>query len=361
MMQTETRPEFASDEMCWQAVLERDPAADGVFYYAVETTGVYCRPTCPARRPNRANVHYFSAPDAAEAAGFRACLRCRPGAVSAEQQLVAQVQGLLDAVEPSPTLAELGRQVGVSPSHLQRVFRRATGLSPREYAASRRVQQLKAQLQRGTTVTEALYEAGYGSSRALYDGATAQLGMSPGRYRRGGAGETIAYAVLDSPLGRMLLAATRQGICALHFGDDAALVAELRAEFPHADLVEDPTAVAEYAQAVLDHLAAQRPALDLPLDARGTDFQRRVWAALRAIPRGETRTYQQVAFAIGEPTAVRAVARACAANPVAVLVPCHRVHRTDGGLGGYRSGLERKRALLAGERTAARPAVRGGV
>ncbi|MEA2642607.1 MAG: AraC family transcriptional regulator [Chloroflexota bacterium] len=347
---TEDLSRYADDEQRWQAVLDRDSAAEGEFYYAVASTGIYCRPTCPARRPKREHVRFFSAADAAEAAGYRACLRCRPTEISAQQRLVAHVQHLLDTAESIPTLAELGRSMDVSPFHLQRLFRRATGLSPRDYARSRRREQLKEALHESSSVVEAQYDAGYGSSRALYAAANADLGMSPGVYRRGGSGREVNYVVADCPLGRMLIAATSKGICALYFGDDdEALLHELRVELPKAVLKEDPSAMETYVRAVGEHLQQHRASLDLPLDARGTEFQHRVWTALRSIPAGETRTYSEIAASIGEPAAVRAVAHACATNPISLLVPCHRVVRRDGGLAGYRWGIQRKQALLAGE------------
>jgi AraC family transcriptional regulator of adaptative response/methylated-DNA-[protein]-cysteine methyltransferase len=343
----------SGDDARWAAVLARDAAADGTFYYGVRSTGVYCRPSCPARRPRRDRVAFFDTGAAAEAAGYRACRRCRPREVSARQRLVAGVQQLLDTAESPPTLADLSAALGASPTYLQRAFKQATGLTPRQYAAARRAARLRAELRRGATVTEATYEAGYGSSRALYDGAGAELGMRPSAYRAGGRGERIAYAVVESPLGPMLVAATAQGVCALKFGDADALVGELRAEFPEATVVEDAAAVAGHVGVVLEHLAGRRAGLDLPLDVRATAFQERVWAALRAIPYGETRTYREVAEAIGAPRAARAVARACATNPVALVVPCHRVVRGGGALSGYRWGVERKRRLLAQERAVA--------
>jgi len=334
----------------WQAVLDRDPAADGAFYYAVRTTGIYCRPTCPARRPKPANVMFFATTEAAEQAGFRACLRCQPKEISLQQAAVLQVQRLLESAGTSQSLAELGRAVGFSPFHLQRFFKKATGLSPRQYAAAHRVRTLKAHLVNGSTVTDATYEAGYGSSRAAYQTATTELGMTPGVYRDGGHRQWIGYDIVDSPLGRMLIAATGRGLCAVRFGEDDVLVEELNAEFPRASLVHDPQAVAPYVQAVLEHLDGRRAQMDLPLDVSATAFQQRVWSALREIPYGETRTYAEVAEMIGEPGATRAVARACALNPVALAVPCHRVIRRGGGLAGYRWGVERKEALLVGER-----------
>jgi len=341
---------FADDDSRWQAVLQRDPLADGTFYYGVRSTGVYCRPTCPSRRPKRENVAFFAAIDPAEQAGFRPCLRCRPNEVSTWQRAVAQVQSLLETSEPTASLFELGQAVGLSPHHLQRLFKRATGLSPKAYANMRRSERLKAELKQGGTVTDALYDAGYGSARALYNEANRHLGMTPGTYKNGGQGEVIAYTITDTLVGPLLVAATGKGVCALCFGERAQLMDEVRAEYPRASLVADPQAVEPYVTAVLAHLSGQYPQLDLPLDISATAFQQRVWSALRAIPYGQTRSYREVAAMIGEPSAVRAVARACATNPVALIVPCHRVVRTGGDLSGYRWGVERKQALLDRER-----------
>jgi AraC family transcriptional regulator of adaptative response/methylated-DNA-[protein]-cysteine methyltransferase len=333
---------YLDDEARWQAVLARAP---GDFFYAVHSTGVYCLPTCPSRRPRRENVSFFATAGEAEAAGFRPCLRCRPASVSAVASAVARAQHLLDAAERTPTLAELGAAVGLSPYHLQRVFKRATGLSPKAYADLRRSERLKAGLQQGATVTDALYDAGYGSPRALYETAGRSLGMTPGAYRRGGAGEVIRYTLQETPIGPMLMAATAKGLCALRFGEG---VEHLAQEFPRAQLVPDPEGMSPWVAAVLAYLEGA-PRLDLPTDVAATAFQQRVWTALRAIPYGQTRSYQQVAEMIGDAGAVRAVARACATNPVALVVPCHRVIRKGGDLSGYRWGVERKRALLERE------------
>jgi len=306
---------YPDDEARWQAVLERDPAADGAFFYGVRSTGIYCRPTCPARRPRRDTVAFFDAPEIAEQTGFRPCRRCYPNEVSVQQHAVAHVQRLLDTTEPTPSLHELGKAVGFSPFHLQRVFKRATGLSPKQYASAQHAGRMKAELKKGTNVTNAMYEAGYGSSRALYDTAREEFGMRPSTYRHGGQGERIAYALTDSPLGRMLMAATDKGVCAVKFGEDASLVHELQAEFPRATLTHDAQSVQPHTRAVLDHLAGRQARLDLPLDLRGSAFQERVWAALRGIPYGQTCSYREVAQMIGAPNAARAVARACATNP----------------------------------------------
>lgn len=333
----------------WSAVENRDPRAAGRFVYAVATTGIYCRPTCPSRRPKRENVAFYATPADAEAAGFRACLRCLPNEVSREQRVVGAVQRLLEEAEEAPTLAQLADAVGLSPWHLQRVFKRATGMSPKRYATALAAERMKRELPEAETVAAAQYEAGFGSSRAAYEAGAEHLGMTPGRFKRGGAGETIRYAHADGPFGRFLVAATHRGVCALRFGSDDVTQGELREEFPAAELVRDDPGLAPAAGSVREHLANLDGTLTLALDVEATDFQRRVWSALRAIPPGETRTYGEIAEAIGAPRAVRAVARACATNPVAIAIPCHRVIRANGELSGYRWGVERKRRLLAGE------------
>jgi AraC family transcriptional regulator of adaptative response/methylated-DNA-[protein]-cysteine methyltransferase len=342
-----TQQAYSTDDARWKAVLSRDALADGAFYYAVYSTGIYCRPTCPSRRPSRAHVTFFDDIDSAERASFRPCLRCRPKEVSPQQRAVAQILQRLDTGEAPPSLAELRDAVGFSSSHLQRMFKRITGVSPKQYAALQRLRRFKLGLKQGRSVTGAMYDAGYGSSRALYEKARQQLGMTPRAYKRGGMAERIAYTLADSPIGRMLVAATPRGVCAVYFGDDAALVQELRAEYPRAALVQADGRLRSTVSAIRDHLGRSGPRrLDLPIDVQATAFQSRVWDALREIPYGQTRSYAQIAEAIGEPRAVRAVARACATNPVAVVIPCHRVVRSDGKLGGYRWGLQRKRAVL---------------
>lgn len=343
------------EERFWQAVLEREAALDGAFVYAVRSTGVYCRPICPSRRPRRDQVLFFARPAAAEQAGFRACLRCRPGqpaAPDAHEDLVARACRLIEASpEQPPTLDELGAAVGLSPQHFQRIFKRAMGITPRQYADARRLERLKARLRQGDTVTTALYEAGYGSSSRLYDQAPEQLGMTPATYQRGGAGAQISYALADSPLGRLMVAATARGVCFVSLGDDdAALAGALRDEFPAAEIRRDDDVLDEWVGAILRHLRGEQRQIGLPLDVRATAFQRRVWQALQAIPYGETRTYRQLAVELGQPGAARAVGRACATNPVSLVVPCHRAIGEDGGLRGYRWGLARKQALLEHER-----------
>lgn len=333
----------------WQAVLDRDSAADGHFLYAVRTTGIYCRPTCPSKRPKRENVAFYLSSQQAEEAGYRACRRCRPDAVSLQQQLVAQVQHMLETIEPEPSLSDLAETVKLSPSHLQRAFKRATGMSPKQYAIARREARLREELREGKQVTTAMYDAGYSSSQALYRGASNGLGMKPKTYQKGGQGECIRFGFFDSYLGRMLIAATTEGIVALRFGEKQALLAELQREFPMATLEADRESLAHYQQSVARYLSGTARTLELPLNLEATEFQTRVWQALRKVPYGETRSYSEIAEMIGQPKAVRAVARACATNPVALIIPCHRVVRAGGELSGYRWGLERKRALLSQE------------
>ncbi|TPE53945.1 bifunctional DNA-binding transcriptional regulator/O6-methylguanine-DNA methyltransferase Ada [Amaricoccus solimangrovi] len=353
--ETETRdaPE-AAGEGRWRAVAARDAGADGRFVFAVTTTGIYCRPSCPARRPRRAHVRFFDTPAAAEAAGFRPCLRCHPKGPSraeANAALVAAACRELDAAETAPDLPELARRIGLSPAHLHRLFKAATGLTPRAYAAGRRAGRLRAELSGGAGVTEALYAAGYGSAGRLYAESDAVLGMTPGAYRDGGADVAITWAVGASGLGPVLVARTERGVCAILMGAEAeAPEAALARRFPKARLVPGDADFAELVRLVIAFVEAPRTGLDLPLDLRGTAFQRRVWEALRAIPPGETASYAEIARRIGAPGSARAVAGACAANPVAVAVPCHRVLRGDGALSGYRWGVERKRDLLARER-----------
>jgi len=334
----------------WQSVMARDARQDGKFVFAVRSTGVYCRPSCPSRRPRRASVEFFDNPQQAERAGYRACLRCKPTTVSAQLLAVRRARQLLDDAENVVTLAELSEKVGLSPFYLQRLFKRATGLSPREYQSARRIQSVKTGLRKGDDVTTALYEAGYGSPSRLYEASEKQLGMTPGTYKRGGAGSTIAYAIVPSPLGRMLVAATDKGLSAVRFGESATeLEREFRSEFHAATLVRDDVAMERYLKPLLANLRGESVTIDLPLDVRATAFQKRVWDALQCIPRGETRSYSEIAREIGDPKAVRAVAHACAGNPVAVVVPCHRVVRSNGELAGYRWGIARKQKLLAQE------------
>jgi AraC family transcriptional regulator of adaptative response/methylated-DNA-[protein]-cysteine methyltransferase len=342
-----------ADEARWRQVVARDPRADGRFVFGVRTTGIYCRPSCPARRPLRARVAFFATPDAAESGGFRACRRCHPRAAEPPRAAwVRRIARLIEqAPERPPSLARLAAAAGVGPHHLQRAFKRATGLSPRQYAEALRLGRLRRALRGGAALETAAHEAGFGSPSRAHARATRALGMTPGAYRRGGEGMDIAYSIVDSPLGRLLVAATDKGVSAVYVaGDDRRLERELRNEYPRAALRRDDAAIAPRARPILDHLAGRGLTLDLPTDVQATDFQQRVWQELRRIPAGETRTYGEVARAIRRPTATRAVARACATNPVAIVVPCHRVVGANGKLTGYRWGLDRKKHLLDVER-----------
>ncbi len=343
-----------TDRAQWQAVLDRDRRFDGAFVFAVRSTGIYCRPSCPARHAKRANVAFFPKPDDAEGAGFRSCRRCRPReAPSAPQAaLVARVCRLIEERldEDVPVqLAELGVAVGLSPRHVQRVFQGALGITPRQYADARRVGALKKHLKEGQPVTHALYEAGYGSSSRLYEKSDARLGMTPSTYRRGGRGMRIGYTVAPCPLGRMLVASTDRGVSAVYFGENESKLAEaLRLEYPEAEIHRAEGAHAAWVRGLTKRVKGG-DAADVPVDIRVTAFQWRVFEALREIPSGETRTYGQIAASLGVPKAARAVGRACATNPVAVAIPCHRALGAGGTMTGYRWGVERKRALLAAE------------
>jgi len=346
----------AENAQRWQAVLSRNAVRDGQFVYAVSSTGVYCRPSCPSRRPRRASVEFFLTPDQAERAGYRACLRCRPKAVTSNPQadgVKAICRFIEQHLDEPLTLQRLGKEFRQSPFHLQRRFKAALGITPREYADSCRLRQLKRNLQSGDSVTRAMYDAGYGSSSRLYERTASQLGMTPDKYRRGAIAAAIRYTCADSPLGRMLIAATDRGICSIQFaGSDEELLAGLKREFPFAARKPDNAGLQGWATALLQHMRGKELNSALPLDIRATAFQRRVWSYLQSIPFGSTKSYGQVAKAIGRPTASRAVARACATNPVAVEIPCHRVVREDGAIGGYRWGLERKKTLLKMEQQA---------
>jgi AraC family transcriptional regulator of adaptative response/methylated-DNA-[protein]-cysteine methyltransferase len=361
----------------WQAVQARDRSADGAFVYAVRSTGIYCRPSCPSRKPRREQVVFFPLPEAAEQKGFRECRRCHPRTVPMRDARIATVARVCREIEARVqadpgldvrsdtqlTLAALSASVGMSPHQLDRAFRSAMGITPRQYADAQRMRRLKTRLKKGDNVTTALYEAGYGSSSRVYERAPSHLGMTPAAYGRGGAGMQIQYTIVSSPLGRLLVGATDRGISALYLGEsDGSLRAALRKEYPSADLSLDTSrnvgsgrgSLSEWVGQILAHLRGQEPHLDLPTDVQATAFQRRVWEELRKIPYGATKTYTEVARAIGRPAAIRAVARACATNPVSVVVPCHRVVRQDGNLAGYRWGINRKQALLEKEGKAAR-------
>jgi AraC family transcriptional regulator of adaptative response/methylated-DNA-[protein]-cysteine methyltransferase len=346
------------DAARWAAVLARDPAPPcGPFLYAVTTQGVFCRPGCPARPPLRRNTRFFAEAAAAEAAGFRACRRCDPKGERAALHAAAirAACAMIEASGAIPSLAALAARAGYARHHFLRLFRDVTGLTPRAYAEGVRARRLAAALAAGERVADAVAGAGYGSESRVYGAPGRVLGMTPGAARRGGAGEVIRIALADSALGPLMVGATAAGVCFLGFGEDAAaLRGEVEARFPKARIEEAPAALAEAMRRVVAFVAEPRAALDLPLDLRGTAFQRRVWEALRAIPLGETRTYAEVAAEMGMPRAARAVAGACARNAVALAVPCHRVVGKDGEPTGYRWGLARKRALLAGERAARR-------
>jgi AraC family transcriptional regulator of adaptative response/methylated-DNA-[protein]-cysteine methyltransferase len=330
----------------WKAVLARDKRADGAFVFAVETTGVYCRPSCGARHPLRKNVRFFAGCAAAEKKGFRACKRCRPDEAPREAALIARACRLLEG-EEAPALGKLARALELSPSHLHRLFKRETGLTPAAYVAGLRAERVRAQLKRSSTVSDAIYEAGFQSTGRFYEKSAAALGMSPRSYQRGGADERIRFAVGQCSLGAILVAATERGVCAILLGDaPQPLVEDLQRRFPQAVLEAGDGAFETWVAQVVGFIEAPKLGLSLPLDLRGTAFQQRVWKALAAVPVGTTSTYARLAKAIGRPEAVRAVAGAVAANPIAVAIPCHRVIRTDGGLSGYRWGIERKQRLL---------------
>jgi AraC family transcriptional regulator of adaptative response/methylated-DNA-[protein]-cysteine methyltransferase len=351
----------------WRAIAARDAAADGKFVFGVRSTGIYCKPHCPARRPLRKNVVFFALAAAAEDRGFRACKRCKPNTVRPSDPRVAVVARVCREIEnrikaesdslaatnearSRLTLESLARIERVSADQLERSFKSVMGISPRQYADAHRMRHLKHLLQKGDDVTTALYDAGFGSSSRLYERAPSQLGMTPATYRQGGKGMDIQYAISDSPLGRLLVAATAKGVSAVYIGDrDAALKSSLEKEYPRASLAENKNGMQKWVRTIVDHLRGREPHLDLPTDVQATAFQRRVWEELRRIPYGSTRTYSQVANAIGRPRAIRAVARACATNPTSIVVPCHRVVRSDGNLAGYRWGTDRKAALLKRE------------
>ncbi len=349
-------PVFAG--RAWQQVLSRDAAADGQFVYAVKSTGVYCRPSCPSRRPERKNVSFFPSPALAEAAGFRACLRCEPSRVTPKDDPQAgavkkAAEFLSEHAGQRTTLDDLAAASGLGRFALQRGFKRVLGVTPAEFAREQRKERFREKVrQPRLRVTDAVYEAGYGSSSRVYENVDQTLGMSPTAMKAGGAGETIRYAVSESPLGRVLVGATERGLCAVLFADsDAEAAVELRERFPQAALRRDDAALGEQVSLVLGELQESRAARALPFDVRATAFQQRVWQALLAIPRGETRTYAEIAESVGAPKAVRAVGTACGANPLAMVIPCHRVVGADGRLTGYRWGTERKRQLLEMERT----------
>ena len=338
------------DALCWDAVQRRDPAFDGQFVYCVQSTGIYCRPICPSRRPRRDRVSFAPDPAAAEAAGYRPCSRCKPQADTSQEEraLVEAICTVLDRdPEVTPTLDGLADEFGIDPHRLRRLFVRFMAISPHDFVAARRFARLRSLLRDGDAVTGALYEAGFGSSSRLYEAARRNLGMTPSTYRRGGKGKHIAFAIAPCRLGHILVARTDKGVAAVYLGDDpASLERELRAEYPSAEIARDPDGVEQAIATLVDYLDGRGPHPALPVDLQATAFQRQVWQTLQDIPYGETRTYKQVAEMIGKPNAVRAVGRACGSNPVSLTIPCHRVVGTGGGLHGYRWGLDRKRALL---------------
>jgi len=344
------------DRACWDAVLARDAAMNGRFLFGVLTTGVYCRPSCAARRPLRKNVRFYANAEAAERDGLRACKRCRPNDPTPAERMQALcgfIRARADSGEPL-TLAVLAEQAGMSPGHLQRTFRSAIGVSPREFVESCRLETLKRGLRAGESVTDAIYDAGFGSSSRVYERADRRLGMTPKEYRAGGKNLAITYAAVSTPVGRLLLGATDRGLCFVQFGDsDEELVEMLRREYPAAALAKmkhtEHPEFRRWIEALRAHLAGDEPLPELPLAVRASAFRLKVWRYLQSIPAGTTRSYTEVARGIGRKGAVRAVANACAANPLAVVIPCHRVIRADGELGGYRWGTDRKRRLLARE------------
>jgi len=337
----------------WAAVVARDPGADGQFFYAVKSTGVYCRPSCGARTPRPENVDFYPTAEAAAQAGFRPCRRCRPDQAPLAERHALLVAGLCRQIEDAevpPSLDELARSAQMSPWHLHRVFKAVTGVTPKAYAAAQRAQRVRAELARGASVTAAIHEAGYGSDSRFYEASNALLGMTPRDYRAGGSNTQIRFAVGDCSLGAILVAASPRGVCAILLGDDPdQLARDLQDRFPRAELLGGEPGFERWVAQVVGFVEAPKVGLDLPLDVRGTAFQQRVWQALREIPAGTTVSYTQLAERIGAPRAARAVAGACAANPLAVAIPCHRVVRRDGALSGYRWGVERKRALLERE------------
>jgi AraC family transcriptional regulator of adaptative response/methylated-DNA-[protein]-cysteine methyltransferase len=348
-------PRDDDDAARWAAVQARDWRRDGTFVYAVTSTGVYCRPSCPSRRPSRANVRFFEQPAAAEQAGFRACRRCAPRErVTSDVRAVERARDWIDAHPGEPVrLASLARVAGLSSFHLQRTFKRLVGLTPREYAAAHRHQALRRTLRDARDVTDAIYEAGYSSPSRAYNQAGEALGMTPGAFRRGADGVEIFFDIASSQAGLLLVAATQRGLCFVAFGEtENALEQRVAAEFPRAAIQRAPDRLRAWVEELVRRVADGRSRVELPLDVRATAFQRQVWRALTRIPPGESRSYAQVATAVGRPSAARAVAQACASNPVAVAIPCHRVVRTGGQAGGYRWGPERKTTLLEAERAA---------
>jgi AraC family transcriptional regulator of adaptative response/methylated-DNA-[protein]-cysteine methyltransferase len=344
-------------DVFWHAVESKDARFNGTFFFGVNTTGIYCKPSCAARTPKRQNVVFFETPKTAEKQGFRACLRCKPDSTierDPQVEMALRVCQLIEdgiaGGEENISLEFLGEKAGMSPHHLQRTFKSILGITPKQYATALKIKSFKEQVQRGEDVTGAMYEAGFGSSRALYEKAVSNLGMTPAAYKSKGKGMKISYTVTDCDLGKMLVARTERGICSVTFGDTERELAEaLKEEFSAAEIAEDKSGLADGVKAILRLLEGKEKRIALPLDIQATAFQLQVWETLRKIPYGETRSYKQVAESIGRPSAVRAVARACATNPTALITPCHRVVRENGDLSGYRWGVERKKEILAKE------------
>ena len=342
-MATLFNPVSIDDEAAWAAFERRDRSWDGRVIGAVKTTGIYCKPSCPARRPKRDNVEFFARAEEARAAGYRPCLRCKPDEVGRDRAAVARAIRLIETAEEAPSLDALAAAVGYAPHHFQRLFTRDVGVSPAQYARALRARRAQSELKEDKSVTEAIYDAGYAAPSRFYADAKERMGMTPSAWRDGGRGETIRHATLDTPLGQMLVAATAKGICRLTFDEDERA---LRRRFPNATIMPADEAMASLISGVLTAIETPTAMPDLPIDVRGTAFQEAVWRELRKIPVGQTRSYADIAAAVGQPQAVRAVGTANGSNPVAVLVPCHRVIRSDGSLGGYAGGIERKRKLL---------------
>ena len=344
---------YTSDDTRWRAVQDRDPLADGAFVYAVVTTGIYCRSGCPARLPKRENVRFFNTIAEAEAAGFRACMRCTPNARGLNERhadAVARACRMIEQAESPMSLESLAASVGISPHHFHRIFKAQTGVTPRAYAAAQRARRVREELGRADTITEAIYDAGFNANSRFYERSNAMLGMTPTTFRAGGLDETIRFAIGQSALGAILVAATAKGICAIFLGDDPdQLARDFQDAFPKAEITGGDKAFEAMVAQVVGFVEHPARGLDLPLDIRGTAFQRQVWEALQSVPPGMTASYTDIARHIGQPKSVRAVATACAANKIAVAIPCHRIVRTDGSLSGYRWGVERKGELLQRE------------
>jgi AraC family transcriptional regulator of adaptative response/methylated-DNA-[protein]-cysteine methyltransferase len=340
------------NELFWQAVKANDARFDGAFYLGVKTTGIYCKPSCRARLPKRENVDFYASAKDAEAVGYRACLRCKPRSAEHTDPLVAKMLRAAEMIEAESTLSleELGSQLGLSPFHLQRSFKQIIGVSPKKYAEAKKMEKFKSEIREGSDVTTAMYDAGYGSSSRLYEKASENLGMTPKAYKTGGKGTTIEYTITDCELGRILVGRTIKGLCSVAFADDdQSLEENLKSEFPNAEIVRDAAVLKDFVDEILKHLGGETRRLDLPLDIQATAFQMKVWEILRKIPYGETVSYSQIAEQLGDKKKVRAVARACASNRIAVAIPCHRVIASSGKLSGYRWGINRKQQLIEKE------------